>query len=162
MHRITACCLSLFSILLACSSTQTPPTDAGSDEAAPECNALAIPASITITAKSGTPPAPAGGTIADGTYVLTEMDDYNSGDAFVGAPTAGILVVSGATLELARVGAKGDVSRYGATFTTSSTTIVETGTCGLAAPVSEGFTATPTSITFVDTAPTFVSVYTRM
>jgi len=161
MHRTFAIALCVSSIL-ACGETQTAATDAGVDEGAAACNQLTLPPSVAITAMSGTPAAAAGGTISDGTYVLTEVDDYNTGDAFAGQPAAGVLVVSGSTIDVARLGAKGDVSRYSVTFSVSGTTLVETGTCGLAMPLSEGFTATATSITLVDTSPAFVSVYTRM
>jgi hypothetical protein len=126
------------------------------------CNELPIPpTSVTITRGSGSPPSPTGGAIVDGTYTLTESDDYNPGDALVGQPTSAVLVVSHGTMAFVSIGAKGDSVRFNARYEVSGTSIQETGTCGLSEVLVEGYSATPTTITLIQSTPTFVSVFSR-
>lgn len=66
--------ISLALLLAACSpSTSSAPADGSST-----CNAITNVAPIVgKTTHAGPPPAMTGGTVMDGTYVLTAMDKYN-------------------------------------------------------------------------------------
>jgi hypothetical protein len=137
------------------------PASVQNDAVAGPCNELAIPASITIQAGSGSPPGAAGGTVVDGTYTLSEIDDYNGGDAFTGHPAAGVMVVSAGTMEAAMMDAKGGMDRFSARYMTDGTTIREIGTCGFQDTVTMGYTATASTLTMVQSVPPIVSIFTR-
>ncbi len=110
-------------------------TDASASDAAP-CSTLPNTAPVVLgeAASSGTPPPPAGGTIALGTYHLTAETVYSS-PALEG-PTKLTLRVSTGTIETAfndsptTKPTKSDVARY--TYTTASKAIDGKLVCGSA------------------------------
>jgi hypothetical protein len=162
-HRSLYAALLVLASISACGGAAATPPDAGAEVAAGPCNEIMIPAAdVTIQRQAGTPPEPAGGMIVDGTYVLTATDDYEPGDALAGQSTSAVMVVSDGSIQFASNGAKGGQIRFNASYTLSSTGIEQTGTCGLTQPLSEGYTSTPTTITLIQSSPTFVSVFERM
>ena len=70
----------------------------------PGCNSVNNQSSqsVSTTCLSGTMPTGTGGTIADGTYVLTSQTFYNAGSACPN-PTAETLVVTGSCAQAASV-----------------------------------------------------------
>jgi hypothetical protein len=127
-----------------------------------QCNQIAIPtASITITAGTGSLPTASGGTIVDGTYTLTASTDYSVGDALVGQATAGVMVVANGTIQSVSSGGKGGTIRVNANYTVSGTNLQQTGSCGFSESLSEGFSATATTITLIQATPPIVSVFSR-
>ncbi len=92
------------------SDGSTPPFDAST-----ECNQLdADGPSVAETSVVGTAPTAVGGTIGDGTYVLTERAffaasyDGNPNNRLMGPPVARTLVVSGASIAGAELTGGGD------------------------------------------------------
>jgi hypothetical protein len=127
------------------------------------CNQVQLPpSSVTVEAGTGSPPVAVGGDIVDGTYVLTSMLDYNVGDGLIGQGTLGVIELSGGTISSASISAKGAEVRTAASYTVSGSTLVQRGTCGFGDTLSQGFTATPTTITTIQSSPDFVSFFTRM
>jgi hypothetical protein len=126
-------------------------------------------ASVSETVVASDPPPPLGGTIPDGTYVLTEMTEHSaSGDA--GAPSGrigrGTLVVKDNTL--AFLGARGtegaalpaDVAT-GFTFTANGTSLGTTSVCPVSGTAGAlPYSAVGSGLSFqVD--PTHRETYTR-
>jgi hypothetical protein len=87
-----AAVLLLLALACGCSGSSNGATvDAGSDGAPGPCNTLANNGPIvTIVNQAGSPPAPQGGSIADGTYYLTDLSVFTGADA--GAGSTGELV----------------------------------------------------------------------
>lgn len=179
---------AMLCVLAGCSSTGTS-ADAAAGKDAPSgggmcgadtpagqaCNALtAMGAPITPTCMSGTLPTGQGGTIVDGTYVLTAQTYYNR----TTCPTIGVsetIVFGGGCLELATgtpfvATASGTFNASGANLMLTQTCIhldVEGGTFRQDASVKT-FTATPTTFTLFSrdapdagTSTNSVTVYTK-
>jgi hypothetical protein len=112
------------------------------------CNAidqLADP--VTTSCDPGAPPAAAGGTIADGTYLLTESHFFGACESNVLSET---LVVSQGTVQsIATDATTGTVTRRSFTYTVTggSTILSETETCPGAFIANVGFTATASRLT---------------
>ncbi len=118
------------------------------------CNAidqLADP--VTTSCDPGAPPAATGGTITDGTYVLTESHFFGNCDSSVLSET---LVVSAGTVQTVQSittdATTGLATRRNFTVAAtggSHTTLTETETCPAVANVvtNVGFTATATRLT---------------
>jgi hypothetical protein len=127
-----------------------------------DCNQVPLPtATITIQQGMGMPPSPLGGSVVDGTYVLTQSTDYNVGDALVGQPTAGEMIVTGGAIQTVSKDAKGGTVRVNASYLIMGTSLQQTGTCGFSESFSQGFTATSTTITLIQPSPPIVDVFTR-
>lgn len=108
--------VALFAILIGCSSQtqEHPPAVVGGDSgaadttSAPEasvdeplpdtanCNDLAQKSAQVMPVRGASFPAFEGGTIADGTYVLTKVEVYDG--PITGGPMAFTIVVSGGTM----------------------------------------------------------------
>lgn len=140
--------------------------DAGSEPA--QCNALAQCGSAVESVRSvgGVIPTLNGGTIADGTYVLTQVTDFN------GVPPDGWLApygtetvrIQGSTIEDVFTSPAGDVRRFAATLTIVGTSLRLTPTCRWTSNpalsllgdwqpteyqwLATSFAASPTSLTF--------------
>lgn len=112
------------------------------------CNAIAQLADpVTTSCDPGAPPAAAGGTIADGTYVLTESHFFGACESNVLSET---LVIAQRTVQSITTDATtGQATRRSFTYktTSGSTTLTETETCPRAFIANLGFTATPTRLT---------------
>jgi hypothetical protein len=148
--------LLAFTVASACRSSTSPgtttPTDSGSDAglcpnatnlvaAAPACNTVSNSGAqpIAFTMRTGTPPAPAGGTILDGLYYATRAEGY--GNVTASGRKLALVVAAGATQLLFG----GDVLDATATTTTltfhtnatasvSGTSIALTPTCSSVSP----------------------------
>lgn len=121
-------------------SGPTPATDAGSG-----CNTIAQAGSpVPEVAGAGTMPSPAGGVIADGTYVLTSFEIYPPGsvDPFQRTET---FVFAGGTMESISRRDSGPEERRSATYSTSGTTWSVSLTCPGTQSVEFEYTATPTT-----------------
>jgi hypothetical protein len=130
-----------------------------------DCNDLELPHAVTITAGTGTPVAPAGGAIADGTYALTSMADYSSAGSAVGETIADIFRFSGTTIDRLELLADGRVVRGTGTYTIAGTGLSYSLHCGSARETgAHSFTAAPTTLTFSDStgSKSFVSTYNKM
>jgi hypothetical protein len=150
-------------LMPGCGGANNPPPAPLPDMSSAPCNQLAFPTgNITIAAGSGSLPAATGGTIADGTYLLTSSTDYEAGDALVGQTTAAIMVVASGTIESALIDAKGGANRFNVSYSLSGTTMRQTGTCGFTETMTLGYSAAPSTITLIQTIPPLVSTYSRM
>ena len=178
--RIITAPSSLFAIaLLACGGASTPSssesTDAGPapDGAAASsgepyqfvvpCHDLQLqgPGVKTITRTAHLPPAE-GGTVVDGTYVLTAVNRYRARDDGIvemDAPQRFTLAVRGNVIEQTSESEHSVVQRTRLAFTTTGATLEPKLTCGvfLIAPVVQtSYTATPTSLTLLTESMSFV------
>ena len=161
-QRCRSISVLLFVLLAAGCGGSTTPLDMSADMMPGPCNELALPtATITIQQGTGNPPSPLGGSVVDGTYVLTQSTDYSVGDALVGQPTAGQMIIAGGTIQSVLKDAKGGMVTVDASFTIMGTSLQQTGTCGFAGSFSQGFTATGTMLTLIQASPPFVDVFTR-
>jgi hypothetical protein len=114
---------------------------------------------VTQVAAVGTAPTPAGGTIADGTYVYTRSDVY--------APASLNSVISRATLRtsgnrLEMVVVESGTAVSNATYMTSTagTTWTWTGTCPVRAAYPQPYTATASTLVLF-TGGTVVDTFTK-
>ena len=132
------------------------------------CNTLANTAKpVTVQQLAEDPPAPLGGTIADGTYDLTGVAIYTGPDGPSG-PTGTAqttIEITGSTVEVANTGTPPTRTT---SLSTSGTTFTSTDTCPDSVVSTGGFTATSTSLSiFLDGgtddagARTVVEMYTR-
>ena len=92
---------------------------------------------------------------------MTQSTDYSTGDALVGQSTAGEMIVAHGTIQSASKDPKGGTVRVNASYTIMGTNVQQTGTCGFSDRFSQGFSATATTMTLIQTTPPFVSVFTR-
>lgn len=184
MRTITAHS-SLFAIaLLGCGGASTPSsseaTDAGPapDGAAASsggpyqfvvpCHDLQLqgPGVKTIARMAHLPPAE-GGTVVDGTYVLTAVNRYrvaDEGRVESDAPQRVTLAVRGNVIEQTSEGQQSVVQRTRLAFTTTGASLEPKLTCGvfLIAPlVQTTYTATPTSLTLLEVPASMSFVFTR-
>jgi hypothetical protein len=132
------------------SEDASAPSEGGADvgvdahgDAPPECNKLAnlgspVPGNLVANAA----PAPTGGTLVDGTYVLTKYQVYTgpggqSGPS--GQSLASTLALAGSTYE-AVSSTGGSDTRVNGTFTTSGTSYTATVTCPGGPTTALGYT----------------------
>jgi hypothetical protein len=126
------------------------------------CNPLIQLGTLVIPAcDNGAPPVAKGGTIVDGTYVLTEAHFF--GDCSTGA-LAETVVISQGTVQSIATGPDGGVQLKTVTTTLgqNGTTLSETQTCPIRVMTTISFDATPTTLTiYLTTAlATRVSTFT--
>jgi hypothetical protein len=173
MLTTSKCSLLAFTLLTfaasGCSSSTTtaPATDAGTtptadaasgtptDSGTPEASSGDVCAEIAQQGASidkdhdpGPPPAMTGGTIADGTYVLTKMVQYNGENGNLAHQET--IVFAGGNGQI--VGTEsGATKRLFFTYTTSGNEITEVVSCGgPAASVKQQYTATATTYVSVN------------
>ena len=136
--------------------TSTPPDDAAltcpDAGVQPDgaCNALAQLETTPVTGTCGTgaQPAGTGGTIADGTYVLTAQARYLGAGCTPGATFEATVQITGGCFQ--RVDGMGvNELRRSGNFTTSGNVITRDITCGAALPAAT-YTATATQLTIFD------------
>jgi hypothetical protein len=139
------------------------------------CNTLAQQgANVDLIGTKIAAPAAAGGTIADGTYVLTGAKEHYAGLtegatlSTLGPVTFAIMGTTANTITADKTGA--NVDHTTVTFAASGTSLTVTTTCsnpvpdgGLPAPSMSTYTATGTSFTQYTTtgATTFEFVFTK-
>ena len=130
-----------------------PPIDA--PDAQPPCNALVnIGQNITWQFVSEPRPTPTGGTILDGTYVLTSQISYDSfpgGFPMIGAETIEITgtVVQEVQADLVGGGGFPPIRQTWSLTVSDATHVVIQQNCAvLNPPVLNGYSATPTSVAF--------------
>lgn len=148
----------------------TTPEDAGRS-----CHTVTQQAEpLTYVSRTAAAPTPAGGTVTEGVYVLTEFavhtDAFPDGTALleIGRTTARI---TGQEIHVLLTRPNGETLRNTETFAFSGTTVTSTQTCvdpapdggASPAPRTAGYTATPTSFTLVLPTPNgpIVNTYTK-
>jgi hypothetical protein len=122
---------------------------------------------VTATCGTGTAPAQTGGTVVDGTYVLTSAVDYSCGDAATPPlpPAAATAKITGGCLQFIIAESNGDggtiVATASETVAYSGTSITTTPVCPAAAAASsQTYTATATTFSYLSTAG-FLQVFTK-
>ena len=113
------------------------------------CNDL-VNTAPTVTANwvATAAPTPAGGTIVDGTYVLTAVTEYSGPGGSTGptsTSTSLLLTISGNTMQqVGRIG--GQERRYTTLISTSGTTLTGTDTCPEPNTLQVQYTATASEL----------------
>ena len=123
------------------------------------CNALVNDgADIPETAQTGTPPAMTGGSVTDGTYVLTSRKDWQGS---CGCTTRQKILVSGGKIQLVtRTDSKPD-QHMSATATFASNKLSLAVDCPTAAKQEHTYTATATELQIFSASDQALSVYTK-
>ncbi|MGO8992792.1 MAG: hypothetical protein ACLQVI_05660 [Polyangiaceae bacterium] len=104
------------------------------------------PTPVTGTCPAGAQPVGVGGTVVDGTYVLTAQVRY--ADAGCGGTFQSTMIVQGGCCE--RTDLSGTLPfESNSTFQTTGNVLTRATTCGLVEPPAT-YTATPTTITIFD------------
>ncbi len=177
---------SLFAIaLLGCGSTATSSpldsTDAGLDSApaaetsdggpnqfAVPCHDLQLQGPAVMTIGRTEPlPAAEGGTVVDGTYVLTAVNRYGTtaeGRVEMDDPQRFTLAVRGTVIQQTSESQRSVVRRTTVTFTTAGAKVEPTLACGilLVSPLVEPtYTATPTILTLFEAPASLTYTFTR-
>jgi hypothetical protein len=126
------------------------------------CNTVALGGEvITSIAATGVVPTPSGGTIADGTYLLTKSQAYPPATL----PSWSMRLayrITGNLLEVAEDSGSGTpIFAYNYSTSTAGTTWYLTETCGggIVGASPSPYTATPTTLTLIN--ETFVWTFTR-
>jgi len=102
--------------------------------------------SLTVALASNPPPDPAGGTLTDGTYVLTAARLFKvPNHVDIVRQLGGTLEVKGAVIQRA-ISTDGTLVRGSFTYTISGTTLTLVDTCGSSGSETYEFIATPTQI----------------
>ncbi len=132
-------------------TTDTATGDSSSPDTAGACNAIDNVADVVTTTRVAEAyPKLAGGTIADGTYVVTAVTEYTGAGGATG-PRAGdtmkqTLRLAGGKFEIARIQDGGAEKRSAGTFTTAGSTFTMTGTCPTTGALPIEFEATGTTV----------------
>jgi hypothetical protein len=150
MKRITrniiVCGIGLLSthLLLGCSGGDDDGADAGVDGV--NCDAIAnVGAAISVAFEAGPPPEMTGGTVTDGTYVLTSEVFYN-GETDDTTTSKRTLVIAKGTLKNAE-SEDGDADRIIAgTYSTSGTALTLSTVCPRATTLVFPYTATASTV----------------
>jgi hypothetical protein len=143
--------------------------DAGGDASAfdageNDCNGLSqVGPAVTATCAAGAAPAALGGTVLDGTYVLTATVLFGT----CALPDLSeTLVISQGTVESLATSADGTVTRKSLTYEIPQpgTLLVETQTCPSGLIANIRYSATPTTLTIylTNALTTRVSTFTRL
>jgi len=123
--------------------------DAGADSLdGGECNAIAqLGDPVTTSCDPGAPPAMTGGTIADGTYLLTESHFFGNCDESVLSET--LVVSQGTAQSITTDATTGMASRRNLIIaaTSGASTLTETETCPTNLVATVGFSATAIVVT---------------
>ncbi len=122
------------------------------------CNTLApIGDGAVQVAQSGSPPAPAGGTVADGTYLLQQTNIYAPRTVDPGYREKVTMIFSGNHIEEV----DGHGLHYSITYSTSGTQFLQTPICGFSTPSSISYTATANTLIFISDDLDWQDVYAR-
>jgi hypothetical protein len=141
-------------------SDATSPPPFGISEGGTSCSTLAPPATgVSEQKQSGSAPAPAGGTVVDGTYVLTKVDIYSA--SINPAVRKARIRYTGNKYEQVVVRPESEPYSVSGTFTVSGTTFSYTEGCPAygGSPMTYEYTATPTEFKLHTT--TSVATYTK-
>jgi hypothetical protein len=144
--------------IAGCSSTSsnssTSSSSPGSDGST-ACNDLVDDAAaVEGTEVAASAPVASGGSIADGTYVLTAVTAFTgpggaTGDT--GVMASAVLVIAGTTMQqVGRI--NGQESRYTTTITTSGTRVSTMDTCPAPMADAHPYTATSTELRIYDSS----------
>ena len=139
--------LTLSLALAACGDDAAVAVDAAAGSCQPICNALALPAVVTKTARATARPAFTGGAIADGTYAVTAVIDY--GTTTPGGTTVQeIYRFAGGAIETAIASSEMAETHFCGSYTTAANLVTFDITCPLTRSISLQYTATPTTFEF--------------
>lgn len=111
---------------------------------------------ISEVQHSGEPPAPQGGTLLDGDYVLTGREVYSPSTADAEPHTATLRLMAG-QYELVR---NGGVRETG-TFSTMSIALKLSAKCPSAMTLSKPYTATATTLSITTVSENLVEIFSR-
>jgi hypothetical protein len=143
---------TLGSMLLPLLLVPQSATADGAARARSTCNALVGDApSVTSTNSPAKAPTPAGGTLSDGTYVLTSTTIYTA-LPFPGMKLSSLMQIAGNTIQQVAT-MNGEEKRFTTSFTTAGSAIVMTDTCPVRKSGTYTFTATPSELRMYLTSP---------
>lgn len=134
--------------LVACGSSSPGTTDSAAGGGACGTPATNLAPQIDKVSHAGAPPAMTGGTLVDGTYFLSAMDQYNGENGSLIHQETWIYAAGTLTVLSDEVG-KPQIRASG-TFTTNGTTVTATLTCGVQATLMNQYTATATTLVTVN------------
>jgi hypothetical protein len=130
----------------------TAPVDTGSPVDAGVCNTIAnagadvFTDNLAVAYPTGTF---TGGTVADGTYVLTKLTQYNGPGGMTGKdtiPEKQTLVVSGTTFNTVRKTGTTAEKRFASTFSVMGAELTTTDTCPVPQTLKLDYTVTGTTL----------------
>lgn len=110
------------------------------------------------TAATGSPPTPMGGSIADGRWVMSAYEYYGGTNTFQN-PMHATYDIRGNTVQYVYQAETEPVQTMTFTLSISGTQVMKTRSCPSPAMQTNGFTATPTEIVFIQTGPTQTTVW---
>ena len=123
------------------------------------CNTLVNDgADIVEEAATGTPPAMTGGTISDGTYVLTARKDWQGS---CNCTSRQKLAISGGTVQIVARTDKAADQHMTATAAVAGNQLTLSGTCPVAQSLKQTYTATATQLSLFDASDQSLKVYTK-
>lgn len=153
-----------------------PSSSSSSGSTSSSSSSGSIPAACSTFAQAGSPvtavtssdsePVPSGGSIVDGTYVLTSTLVYTQAYPHgmdVGDLGSITLTVQSGTLQLLHTKTGGGELRGNGTYSVSGSTVTYTVTCGDPPPFGEGpsgYTATSDTIAYFVPSPIGIAVST--
>lgn len=111
------------------------------------CNALPLPPVVNKTANAAALPAFTGGTIEDGTYVVTSVVDYGTSTPG-GTSLQEVYELIGGVAHSAVASSEMAESHFAGTYKTTGNMLSYSITCPLMGSVSMAYTATPTTLAF--------------
>jgi hypothetical protein len=132
-------------------TSDAPSTADAARDASQACNALGNAAPpVTIQQVASAPPAPAGGTVADGTYFMTDVSIYtgSNGPSGPSGTAQTTIQVSGSTIQVV---SSGQPMTRTVMLATSGSTFTSTDTCPDATVTHGSYSATATTfLIFLD------------
>jgi hypothetical protein len=132
--------------------TQHTPNAGRVNRSRSTCNALVSDApSVMSTNSPGKVPAATGGTLSDGTYVLSSMTVYTA-MPFPGIMVSSMMQVSGNTIQQV-ANMNGEEKRFTTSFTIAGASIAMMDTCPTRKSGNYTFSATPTELRMYLTSP---------
>jgi len=136
----------------------------GLDAGLGACNAVPqLGSQVSFICSMGVAPTPQGGSIVDGTYVLTAVIFYGGCPAPTPTSIAETVIFSGGTFQVVATPSGGEVQRTTGTYTLSGSNFLENDLCPQPGSSVAIFDATPTTFRLFDSAtPTLVAVFTRL
>jgi hypothetical protein len=144
--------LALVPLVLTLGAPRTPISGRRTARAGSTCNAIVGDApSVTSTNSSAKVPAAAGGSMSDGTYVLSSMTIYTA-LPFPGITLSSLMQISGGTIQQV-TNMNGEEKRFTTSFATAGPSIAMTDTCPMRKSGTYAFTATPTEFRMYLTSP---------
>ena len=139
--------------------TSSGGTSSGGTGGSSACNTLVNDgADIVEEAATGTPPAMTGGTISDGTYVLTARKDWQGS---CNCTSRQKLAISGGTVQIVARTDKAADQHMTATAAVAGNQLTLSGTCPVAQSLKQTYTATATQLSLFDASDQSLKVYTK-